>query len=168
MSVTHVGFSTPRSFNPVSLLVRKLTHSRASHVWFLFWDADFSLDMVMEAHELGFRLIPLERFKKSNRIVGIFTPKEDTTDAMRWAARHLGSAYDFGGLLGMAWVLLGRVFKRSWRNPLNSPRAMFCSELAVRVLQKAGTPWVLGLLASRVTPQDLLTLFEKEFPRARH
>ena len=122
--------------------------------------------MVMEAHELGFRLLPYESFKRENNVVAVFTPREDTTVALRWCAKKLGDAYDFGGLVGMAWVLLGRMFKKRWRNPLENSHAMFCSEMAVTMLQRAGTPWAKSLVASRVSPQDLMDLFEKEQPRA--
>src|SRR5574343_542682 len=98
---TSFGFSTPVSFNPISWLVRKFTKSRVSHVWFKYFDADFNMDMVMEAHELGFRLLPYERFKKNNKIVAVWSTKDDLGSGLRWAATWLGTAYDFSGLFGM-------------------------------------------------------------------
>ena len=163
---TRIGFSTPRHFNPVSWLVRKLTGSRASHVWFLYADQDWGADFVLEAHELGFRLLPFERFEKENQVVRVVTPSEDIDDGVKWAAHWLGTAYDFSGLVGMAWVVLGRVFKRRWTNPLQNSRAMFCSEMTVEVLRRSGVPWAQSLVPSTVSPQDLLDLFERNEPRA--
>ena len=65
-SVTKIGFSTPKSFNPVSWLVKTVTGSKASHAFFVYHDLDFDMEMVMEAHELGFRLTPLMLFEKGN------------------------------------------------------------------------------------------------------
>lgn len=162
--MTHIGFSTPRHFNPISWLVRKLTGSRASHAWFLYFDADWEDDFVLEAHELGFRLVPYARFKKENVVVKVVTPKTNIEIGVRWASQWLGSAYDFSGLLGMAWVLLLRILRRRARNPLQSSHAMFCSEMCVTVLKRGGCPWVHDLDAATVSPQDLLDLFEKNEP----
>jgi hypothetical protein len=159
-NVVSIGFSTPKSFNPVSWIIRKLTKSRASHTWFLYYDADFEMWMVMEAHELGFRLIPFERFRNRNEVVAIFTTKTSLSDGLKWAAKWLGTAYDFGGLIGMAWVVLGRILKRRWRNPLQNSHAMFCSEMALTVLQLSGVGWSKLAEPHETSPQDLLDMFE--------
>jgi len=39
---------------------------------------------------------------------------------------------------------------------------MFCSEMAVSVLQLSGVPWSRDLVASEVSPQDLMELFERQ------
>ncbi|TXH10525.1 MAG: hypothetical protein E6R04_05095 [Spirochaetes bacterium] len=160
--MTQIGFSTPSYFNPISWLVRKITKSRTSHAWFKYYDQDFEMDMVMEAHELGFRLIPFERFKKHNEVVAIWSTSQNLQEGLKWAATWLGSAYDFGGLLGMAKVILGRILSRRWRNPTQNSKAMFCSEMAVSVLQLSGVPWARDLVASEVSPQDLMELFERQ------
>lgn len=160
--MTYIGFSTPRRFNPVSWLVRKFTGSRCSHTWFLYHDKDWGFDVVLEAHELGFRVIPFKRFKRANVIISIFTPVAESLDpgVSLVARRFLGTAYDFGGLVGMAVVLLGQWLKFKWRNPFNS-RGVFCSEAAVIALQHAGFPNARTLVASRTSP-DHLERFLKE------
>jgi hypothetical protein len=160
MTTTHLGFSTPRRFNPVSWAVRKLTKSRCSHTWLCYWDSEWNMDVVMEAHELGFRLIPFTRFKRENNVVRVVTLRQDIELGVRWAAKHLGDAYDFGGLLGMAWVLLGRMFKKRFNNPLQNSHAMFCSEMAVEVLKRSNVTWAKPLVASEVSPADLLEYVE--------
>lgn len=160
--MTLIGFSTPNWFNPISWLVRKITKSRASHTWFLYYDEDFQMFMVMEAHELGFRLLPYDRFMRENVIVSLWSTSEDLKDGLRWASRWLGSTYDFGGLFGMAKVLIGRILKRKWKNPTQSSNAMFCSEMAVTVLKRSQVKWVQELEPSEVSPQDLLDLFERQ------
>src|SRR6267154_592936 len=131
-----IGFSTPRRFNPVSWVVRKFTGSKCSHAWFLFWNSRLKMEVVMEAHELGFRIIPYDRFKKENTVVVVLTPKHPIDDGLaRVAQRYLGSGYDWGGLLGMAIVKDGMWFKRKWRNPFRGSKHVFCSEAVYRAMQ---------------------------------
>lgn len=165
MSKVAFGFSTPSKFNPVSWVVRKLTGSQASHTWFLYFDEDFKMWMVMEAHELGFRLLPFKRFRDANKVVAIYSTRTSVDDGLRWAASWLGTAYDFKGLLGMFWVILGRVFSRKWKNPMQNTHAMFCSEMAVTVLQSSGVDWSKQLDPTEATPQDVLNSFEAEFKK---
>jgi hypothetical protein len=158
---TLIGFSTPRSFNPVSALVRRFTNSEASHCFFLYWDDDFQCDMVLEAHELGFRLITWPRFVKKNRIVEVVEPAYSLDPGFLKLGEWVGSAYDFGGLIGQAFVQFGRWCKRKVRNPLSSPRSMFCSESIARCMQWAGHPDGKNFSPKETTPQDLLNYFRQ-------
>ncbi len=74
----------------------------------------------------------------------------------------MGSAYDFGGLIGQAFVQLGRWFKRKVRNPLSSSRSMFCSESIARCMQWAEHPDAKSFTPKETTPQDLLTFYRQE------
>jgi len=153
---TSIGFSTPHRFNPVSWLVRTLTGAKCSHTWFMYHDKDWGVDMVLEAHELGFRLIPYSRFKKLNIVISVYAPTSVDLDkgVSLVARKFLGTAYDFGGLFGMAFVLLGRWLKKKWRNPLNT-RGVFCSEAAVIALQHSEFPNSRLLIASQTSPTEL-------------
>lgn len=162
MSV-RVGFSTPNRFNPVSWLVRRLTRSKASHTWFLYWDSDLEMNMVMEAHELGFRLIPFDHFKRSNTVVALFDPRCSIDVGLKLIAReYLSSRYDFAGLLGMAWVKLGRWLKRKWRNPLQSARHLFCSEALALAMRLSDGYDDFKLDPEAVDPQTMLEYFEQD------
>jgi hypothetical protein len=156
---TLIGFSTPRHFNPVSWLVRNITKSECSHSFFVYWDDDFECDMVLEAHELGFRLIALPRFVKKNRIVALVEPAFSLDPGFLKLGSWVGSAYDFGGLIGQAVVQFGRFLQRKWRNPFHSSRAMFCSESIARCMQWAGHPDAKSFTPKETTPQDLLIFF---------
>lgn len=156
-----VGFST-RPRNVVSRLVRWITGSKASHAWLTFEDTFFGLPMVMEATETGFRILPLANFKaEGNEIIAIVEPPYPLDDGLRAAVHWVGDGYDFAGLFGAVVVVIGRWFRRKWRNPLDSSRSMFCSEAVVRVLQAAKYPGVEGFDPSATTPQDLLDFFSK-------
>lgn len=160
---TRIGFSTPKRFNPVSWLVRKVTGSPCSHAFFIYFDKEWQADFVMEAHEMGFRIVPLAHFEKKNEIVASFIPRWEIDTGMRWVAlEYLGRPYDFGGLFGMAVVLFGRWLKRKWKNPLESAKAMFCSEAVVVAMQKSAYPKTEVLDAHSTAPRALLEFFTKE------
>lgn len=159
-----VGFSTPRAFNPVSWVVRKFTGSRASHAFFVYFDVDFEMDVVLEAHELGFRLMPRKQFERYNRVVKLVTPRHPIDAGLKVVAqRYLGSMYDFAGLLGMAVVMVGRWLRRKWKNPFRGAKSVYCSE-AVILAMKASPGYAELRLASDSSPQDLLDWFEREEP----
>lgn len=159
--MTRVGFSTPKAFNPVSWVVKKFTGSRASHAFFVYHDADFDMDMVMEAHELGFRLTPLKQFERKNEIVKLVEPKNNIDEGLRQIARrYLGSMYDYAGLIGMAVVMFGRFLKRKWKNPFRGSKSVYCSE-AVILAMKQSVGYEQLDLDSDSSPQDLLDFFEK-------
>ena len=158
---TLIGFSTPRHFNPVSWLVRQFTKSEASHCFFLYWDDDFECDMVIEAHELGFRLITWKRFVKKNRIVALVEPAHSLDKGFARLGEWVGSAYDFGGLIGQAVVQFGRFLQRKWRNPFRSSGSMFCSESIARCMQWAEHPDSKQFSPKETTPQDLLNYYRE-------
>ena len=157
---TRIGFSTPRKFNPVSWLVRKFTGSRASHAFFIFWDVDFEMDLVMEAHEFGFRLIPLDHFSRRNKIVRLVIPKYAIDAGLKVVAnRYLGSRYDYAGLIGMLVVQAGRWVHKKWKNPFRNAKYVFCSESIIIAMKES--PGYEGLdLDNNSDPQALLDYFE--------
>ncbi|HYV44656.1 MAG TPA: hypothetical protein VFA20_07330 [Myxococcaceae bacterium] len=160
-TTTRVGFSTPRYFNPVSWLVRTITGSKASHAFFVYHDADFDLDMVMEAHELGFRLTPLKHFERHNKIVKLVAPKHVIDVGLKHIARrYLGSEYDFAGLFGMGWVMFGRFLKRKWKNPWRGSKSVYCSESVILAMKFSPGYEKVDLIADS-SPQDLYDWFEK-------
>lgn len=158
---THIGFSTPKTFNPVSWLVRTVTGSKVSHAFFVYDDVDFGMQMVMEAHELGFRLTPFEHFKKKNKLVALFTPVKPIDIGLKFVAqRYLGTMYDYGGLIGETVVMLGRWLKRKWKNPLRGSKNVFCSEAVCIAMQKSPGYEDFQEDPDSVDPQTLMLYFE--------
>jgi hypothetical protein len=159
--MVRVGFST-RTKNIFSRAIRWLTGSKTSHTWLLFDDTFFGLPMVMEATEVGFRLLPYDNFKaEGNDIIALIEPPYALDEGVQQAARWLGERYDFTGILGSVFVLLGRWLKKKWRNPLAGSKSMFCSEAVVRVMQAAKYPGSDAFDPEATTPQDLLDFFVK-------
>ena len=155
-----IGFTTQIK-SPVSWLVRKLTKSQCSHAIFVYFDKDWQTDMVMEAADVGFRLISLEKFKKSNEIIALIAPPVDIDVGFKYVGlEYLGTMFDYFGLLGNGPILLGRWLKRKWHNPWNSPKSLFCSEAVVVALQKSGVPGADVLVPQDTTPQDLMDFMQ--------
>lgn len=165
--MVRVGFSTHRS-NLLSTVIRWLTGSKVSHTWLLIDEPYFGIPLVMEATEVGFRLIPYEVFAKKNDIVEIVSVDPTRLDSVeasvKRAAQWLGDDYDFGGLLGSAVILLGRRLKKRWKNPFASSTAMFCSEAVVLVLKGADYPGTENLDPEATTPEDLLDFLRPKLP----
>lgn len=158
-----VGFSTPKRFNPISWIVRKMTGSKCSHAWFLYYDKDFEMQMVMEAHEIGFRLLPFDHFKKKNSIVNLFVPRVPIDVGLKVVAqRYLDTHYDYAGLIGMAIVALGKIFKKAWKNPFRSTTHVFCSEAMAIAMKESPGYEKLAIDTDAIEPEELRQYFEKD------
>ena len=161
-NMVQIGFSRPKNFNPISWLIQKVMKSTVSHTWFLYHDMDWDINMVMEAHELGFRLIPYDQFKKQNLVVNVFTPVHSLDEGMKKVAlEYLGTVYNYKGLIGMSVVKLGNWLKRKWRNPMRTTKSVFCSEAVCLSMQ-----WSKGYEyftddAQSMDPEQLMELMTK-------
>jgi hypothetical protein len=160
-----VGFST-QTHNILSRMIRAVTKSRASHAWLLVDDSLFGCPLVLEATEVGIRLIPFKTFQVKNTVVHLSPAHVEASMevGLRAMSVALGNAYDFTGLFGMFFVYLGRLFRKKWRNPIRSSKAMFCSEFVCRVLQSARWPGAEALDPDSTSPEDLLVFIEGDAP----
>jgi hypothetical protein len=159
---TRIGFSTTDAL--VSRIIRKLTGSQVSHAFLVYRDVDFEREMVMEAVGAGFRIVPLDKFRKHNRVVAIVTPRHSLERGLRAAVEWLGESYDTAGLLGMALYLARRALQRGrrrLRNPLASQRALFCSEAVALACRESAYPG-FDRDPETTSPQDLYLFFRAE------
>ncbi len=154
-----VGFSTNRTI--LSWAIRKFTKSKVSHCFFIvnLWGTE----CVLEAAGLGVVALPLSEFLKNNQIVTIYGLGLQDNHTMQQAISLLGKPYDFLGLLGFLWVLIGRRLGRSWKNPVHSENQLFCSEAIVRVLQKSNYKGASLLDPEQTSPQDLLVFLSSTY-----
>lgn len=152
---TQVGFSTTNMI--ISRIVRWFTNSKCSHA-FMVIDL-YDKPWVLESGYFGIVLLPLDKFAKANKIVALVpvdVPQINVVSAME----ELGDAYDFGGLVGAMFPIVGRWFKARWNNPFNSSRAMFCSEFVVTALQHANFPGSDTLVPANTSPQNLMDFLQ--------
>jgi hypothetical protein len=153
-SIVKVGFTSSSGVLP--RLIKWATKSKVNHTFLYISDSFLGIDMVLQATIGGFNLLTYSKYAKSNHVVKIVDLAHPVDVGLKEASLWLGERYDYGGLFGSAFVLLGRWFKRKWSNPWDNSDAMFCSEAIVRVLQASNYPGSQGLDPSAVTPQDLL------------
>jgi hypothetical protein len=162
MTTVCVGFSTAKGPGGlVSRLICWLVQSPASHVWLLYYDELLASWLVLEAHETGYRIVPFPFFKRKNNIVCILRPSHSLLVGLPESAQWLGSHYDFAGLFGMIVVVLGRILKRTWRNPFRSSRAQFCSEAVTRILHAAKYPGATVLHPDDCDPRQLFYFLKR-------
>ncbi len=159
---TRIGFSTTDAL--LSRLIRRFTRSKVSHAFLVYFDVDFDREMVMEAVGAGFRIVPLDKFAKHNRVVEIVTPRHSIDEGLKTAVDWLGQGYDTKGLVGMAFLLAMRALRRRTRRVRNlfaSRASLFCSEAVARACLASRYP---GFTQDPETtsPQDLYAFFEAE------
>lgn len=155
-----IGFSASDSL--ISRAIRWFTRSQASHAFLVVEGGFFGVTVVMEATNGGFRIVPFEHYvNEHTRLVRLVEPRTSLDEGVRRAALWLGEHYDYGGLFGMAIVMVGRWLRRKWRNPWQNARAMFCSEAVVYVLQASGYEGADRLSPSETSPEDLMTFLER-------
>ncbi len=152
-----ICFSTdPKSW--VSRIIRWFTKSKFSHV-FLFVTNDPILgDYVLQADTDGVEVTSPARFNfNKNPILKQIIPQSDLRPAIKSCLSLLNDQYDFGGLLGMAFVeLQWHLFKRKIANPLHfNKNAFFCSAFVVKVLQEAKWPGADSLVPENTDVQML-------------
>ena len=155
-------FST--TTNLISRIIRWFTDSPVSHCSLLYFDVDFGQEMVLESTLEGVRIIPYEVFKQHNNIVRVFIPETPLKQGFAKVGEKLGTFYDFAGLLGMLWVLLGRWFKRKFKNPWDNPQALFCSEFVAQVLRWSYYPGTEYWVPENMTPADLYRFLCRRVP----
>lgn len=155
-----IGFSTTNKL--LSRIIRFFSRAKASHAWLLYMDVSLNnREMVMQAELNGVVIVPYDYFKTRNKIVAVIDPQIDMQPGLDAMTNALGMWYDVGGLIGSAWVLIGRWMKRKWSNPFDNPHALFCSEAIVLALQAARYPNAASLIPSSATPQDLLDFLQE-------
>lgn len=157
------------STGTLSRLIRWVTRSDVSHVCVVDTAGIYGRSLVLEAHEDGFRAVTLSTFLQQNKLIRCYVPATDLSLSVHLLVDSLGRPYDFGGLVGCLWVLLGRAFNRTWANPWQDQRAFFCSEALTDFLKKLGHPGFEKAIPSSTTPEDLCTLLDRwatrvEFP----
>jgi len=153
VSGVKIGFSTATGI--ISWVIRLFTGSKFSHTWLLIDESYFGTPFVMEAESSGFQLVPYAVFAQGCTLIEVIDPVVPIDTAVKGAGQWLGEAYDYAGVFGTLWVLLGRWLKRKWHNPLHSSKTLFCSAANVLVLQAAGYPGATTLDPDDTTPKDL-------------
>ena len=156
MSV-QVGFSTSEWW--VSRVIRWFTKAKVSHAF--LYSPFAELGDVAEAAWCGYRISTLTKLTSgTTRVVTMKTPVVPLK--MEIAKQWLDTPYAYAALFGEAWVCIGRLFRKMWKNPFPDPHHMFCSEAIVLLMQQSGYPGADKLDAVSTSPDDLLRFMEEQ------
>lgn len=151
-----VGFS--RSESIIGKVIRWFTKSEVNHTFIVFTLGGY--EWVLEASWFGVYIIPYERYVLHANVTHLFEIEDAKLNDMAML-RFIGAGYDYAGLVGMAWVMLGRALRKTWRNPWQSTKASFCSEMVASLLIEAKHPGAKELDPRATSPEDLLRILEK-------
>ena len=161
--ICRVGFSTSSWW--VSRVIRFFTKAPVSHTYIVFEDpiSPFG-EEVYEAAWCGFRMSTRAKLTSgTTRIVREYLVALPRPESALGICRYwLECPYDYLGLVGEAWVQIGRLFGRRWSNPGAGPHHMFCSEAAAYLLQYCKVPWAAALSPRSTSPADLMAAFEAQ------
>lgn len=160
---TRIGFSRAKGISGlVSRIIMAFTGAKASHTWLLFYSKEMRKELVLDAHETGFRIVGYDLFKQKNYIVEVYRPKVCIDDAVPVAAEWLGTPYDFEGLFGGIVVKLGQWLKLKWKNPVRSVGKVYCSESVIRACAAVAYPGMEVLDPNDADPWELRNLLAKD------
>ena len=147
-----IGFSTSDAW--YSKIIRRFTKSQVSHT-FLIIDV-LGVPMVLEEGYLGYSMRPMSRFP--DRIVKVVTPKVDITKAVQDSFQDLGQMYGYATLVGMFFVMVGRMLGKKVHNPFAKAKGLICSERNTMILQASNYPGLESLDPPTTSPEDLMEL----------
>jgi hypothetical protein len=150
----------------MSRVIRVVTRGKVSHAWFAFDDYVLGLRVVFQAEWFGFYPIPLERWKKHNKLVKQFRPKvspEKQAEAVKAMARKMGLKYDWESGF---WVAVAAWFRRWMKSkftfrPSRTPRKLMCAESQILFLIELGIEFAKTLDEETTSPVELLELSSK-------
>lgn len=153
-----VGFSTPKGFHLIAWLIRKVEHTKFSHVYFKFWDAEAQTNVIYQASGTKVNAIGEARFDDIEIIVDEFDVACDVDQFAKLKARviaKLGIPYGWKQLLGIGWVRFCAALGVRTRNPLaDGGHTYICAEFVEEDLKDLFQidP---GLPLDQVSPNDI-------------
>lgn len=146
----------------LSRVIQWVTRGRMSHALLLWEDPRLGW-LRMEADWDGYHIRPSQHgpgaafVLKGRRLASNWVAIPIAQEGiLAHCAKHLGRPYDYPGALGFLAVALGRLLKKAWKNPLQHPSAMFCSEAIAEGLKEAGHSRFQTLDPGTASPQDVM------------
>lgn len=123
-------FTTTKTFNPVSAIVRLFTGEKYSHCAWLTEIPDIpEIPLVYHASKFNVHFIPYSEFIKHNKVIYEFEfdlEKEEYHEILKLCLINLGKPYDTVGLVLNPFFKLLNIKNK---NPI-------CSELLISILKK--------------------------------
>ena len=146
------------SKTPLGKLIRKITKSPVSHV--MIEIPVWGRRMIAEATLGGTRLVP--SYKSRHHVVKEYTCKFDVKGGLFEISDHLGSHYDYAGLIVIAWTkLTWKWFKSKLKTFKWENKSIKCSELVAMFLRANNIDGSSELNIELTTPDDILNFCDK-------
>lgn len=131
----YIGFC--RGTGLVSQIISWFTDGGPSHVFLAWYDEWWGGWVSLGSEAEGWIYLAAERMGNVSSVYRM--PDTNLWIGLARNRERLGSRYDFGGLLGMGWVMLAwHWLRRRVRNPLENRSAWFCSEAVAQILRDSG------------------------------
>jgi hypothetical protein len=128
-----IGFSTPKDFNLLAWIIRKVEGAPFSHVYFKYYDDETNQWIIFQASGLLVNMISDNSFMQKEDIVKevTLTCADDVFIKFKQRAeQQLGIPYGIADLVGIGLVRLAKVFGMSIGNPLDQGKSAYiCSRL---------------------------------------
>ena len=115
MNKISIGFSTKKTWDPVSALIRLVEGSRYSHVFVTWKCTNIRRRKVFEAVGSGIRILSNVNFKKKSKIVELYHFEVDDATLFRIEQKAhdlTGKPYGYSAILGLGWMRMMGFFYR--------------------------------------------------------
>lgn len=161
-----INFGTNQKWT--SKVLRWLTDSQFTHVWFEYPSSRWQGNMVLHANPKGVLLEPAPQVRERYPTREGYICQVDLTPGLLIIKDHIGiTGYDFHTAIWNGLVLLAyKATKWSWWHRIlkRNPNRFTCSELATIVLKGSNVDGTKGLAPEFVLPSRLRKLC-KESPQ---
>jgi hypothetical protein len=134
------GFSTPKSSNPFSWLIRIVDKSKFSHAYIRIFDDYSQRWIIYQASGIVVNCIGVKQFNSIENIcvefeIPISIDKKIKT--VQFAIDLLGTPYGIKTILGIGIVKLAHIFGKRIENPFaDGNKSMVCSKLTACILDE--------------------------------
>jgi hypothetical protein len=152
-----IGFSTQEG-SLLSTFIRWITRSPCSHCWLLLDDPIRGQVVLSAESGSGFAETLWANWIPNNTVVGIYEPKVPLAAGVTAVQKLLGEQYATLGLIGMAWVYIGRWLHCKLRNPFRDKGELFCSEAVCIAMKAVNYPGTERMIPDDTSPEDLYAL----------
>ena len=166
MTTSSIRFTFITSNSLLSRVIRWMTRETITHV--IIDDLQLcGRDVVLEAVGKGVTISDRARTLEGCEVVDIIDVPTGaafkSTVIYNVIRDNLGAGYDYTGMLGYLWVMLGRALKQRWHNPLGNAKSYVCVELAVDILRRIDPVRASLIDPLAITPQEFRDFLEAHY-----
>ncbi len=133
-----IGFSTPKSFNVFSTLIRLVDGSKFSHAYIRIFDDYAKRWIIYQASGLVVNCISASEFDLTEKVCSEFeVPISDTNrlQAIQFSIDMLGKPYGVKTIIGICLVKLAGIFRKRIKNIFSDgEKSLVCSKFCSLII----------------------------------